>query len=154
MRSIFIVMEPTLHCDHQTKNLPCYHEQALCAGLWETVRLWRAHVCGREWVCGHEWVCAGCGCPLESSSTTFHVTQPTGRVSQLMKPLFWSSLGGQFVLVISPMSLPSKGWVIGHSTSIWVLRILLWVLTLQHFCLSPLLNLVQYFLFLRLHNSS
>lgn len=59
MRSTFIVMEPTLHCDHQTKNLPCYHEQALCAGLWETVRLWRAHVCGREWVCGHEWVCAG-----------------------------------------------------------------------------------------------
>lgn len=59
MRSTFIVMEPTLHCDHQTKNLPCYHEQALCAGLWETVRLWRAHVCGREWVCGHKWVCAG-----------------------------------------------------------------------------------------------
>lgn len=60
-------------------------------------------------------VCVGgCGSLLESSSPTFHVTQPTGRVSQLMKPLFWSSLGGQFVLVISPMSLPSKTRVKGQ----------------------------------------
>lgn len=63
---------------------------------------------------GMSWVCAG----LRLSSGVLHhfPHYPTDRLglSGEVKPLFWSSLGGQFVLVISPMSLPSKTWVKGQ----------------------------------------
>lgn len=65
-------------------------------------------------MCGREWVRAGLR--LSSGVLLHHVPcYPTDRqgLSGEVKPLFWSSLRGQFVLLISPMSLPSKGWAIG-----------------------------------------
>lgn len=65
-------------------------------------------------MCGRGRVHAGLR--LSSGVLLHHVPcYPTDRqgLSSEVKPLFWSSLGGQFVLVIGPMSLPSKGWAIG-----------------------------------------
>lgn len=66
------------HSTVTVKLKPCYANTRLFAWISGRLSACGGHVCG-----GVSGCVQGCGCLLESSSTTFHVTQPTGRVSQV-----------------------------------------------------------------------